>query len=272
MLIYVIYLLTGMLGGIIIGALGSGSSLIVLPLLSLVFHNIFPETISLKIAVGTCMATLIVGSISGTISYARAKLYDLRLVKLSLPGIILGAVTAPLTAHLLSAHWLRLYIGVLLITIAVYEVAKGLQRSRRQKSTGEAGETFRAPEPLVIFLVSAVCTTLSGMAGVALGILMIPFLSRYASHKTVVGTNLILAVPYTIIGTIGYIVAGIQAHLPETGTLMVGYVYLPAFLAIAATMGFFPPVGLRLVKNLGATLTERLFYIYLLIIGITILL
>ncbi len=107
MLIYVIYLLTGMLGGIIIGALGSGSSLIVLPLLSLVFHNIFPETISLKIAVGTCMATLIVGSISGTISYARAKLYDLRLVKFSLPGIILGAITAPLTAHLLSAHWPR---------------------------------------------------------------------------------------------------------------------------------------------------------------------
>ncbi len=101
---------------------------------------------------------------------------------------------------------------------------------------------------------------------------MIPFLSRYANYKTVVGTNLILAVPYTIIGTIGYIVAGIQAHLPETGMLMVGYVYFPAFLAIAATMGFFPPVGLRLVKNLGATLTERLFYIYLFIIGITILL
>ena len=58
MLIYVVYLLTGALGGIIIGALGSGSSLAILPVLSLIFPTLFPETMSLQVAVATCMATL----------------------------------------------------------------------------------------------------------------------------------------------------------------------------------------------------------------------
>ncbi|WP_066014109.1 TSUP family transporter [Endozoicomonas atrinae] len=72
MLIYVVYLLTGALGGIIIGALGSGSSLAILPVLSLIFPMLFPEAISLQVAVATCMATLIIGSASGALSYKKS--------------------------------------------------------------------------------------------------------------------------------------------------------------------------------------------------------
>lgn len=262
MLIYVVYLLTGALGGIIIGALGSGSSLAILPVLSLIFPTLFPEAISLQVAVATCMATLIIGSASGALSYKKSQLYDVHLIKLCLPGVIAGAIIAPQLAGALSVHWLRWYIGLLILFIAIYKLTKSFRSHQ---------EVPRPLEPVLIILMSIISSTLSGLAGIALGILMIPFLSRYSDHRTVLGTNLMLAVPYAVIGSAGYIFSGL--HSEHTGSnLMLGYVYLPAFLIISITMAIFPPIGLKLAKNVSIKVIQNVFYIYLLCIGIAILL
>ncbi|GHA65612.1 sulfite exporter TauE/SafE family protein [Photobacterium aphoticum] len=268
MLINAVYLFTGALGGTIIGALGSGSSLVILPLLTITFASVFPETVSLKIAVATCMATLIVGSLSGAISYARSGLFDKQLVKWCLPGVLLGALIAPQLSNIIPAHGLRWYIGALIVTIAVYK----LVQSSRHKP-----ETSSEVQPILLFVVSIVCAILSGLAGVALGILMIPFLARYAKHQVVLGTNLLLAVPYSIVGTLGYVMAGLQmnpASSPAVGQIdyLLGYIYLPAFFAIALTIGLFPPLGLKIAKKVGNTVMQRVFYGYLLVAGLTILL
>nr|WP_086938694.1 sulfite exporter TauE/SafE family protein [Thaumasiovibrio occultus] len=262
MLVNTVYLLTGAFGGVIIGALGSGSSLVILPVLSLILPTVLPESVSLQTAVATCMATLIVGSISGAISYGKAKLYDLTLLKWALPGVLVGALIAPKVAEFLSPTHLRLYIGGLIVAIALYKLFASRKKTDEQP---------KALEPVLIVVVSIVSATLSGLAGVALGILMIPFLSRYTEHRKVLGTNLMLAVPYSILGTIGYVVSGLQAGIDPVN-LTLGYVYLPAFIAISLTIALFPPLGLRLVKNIGPQITQRLFYGYLLVIGVTILL
>ncbi|WP_157673610.1 sulfite exporter TauE/SafE family protein [Endozoicomonas ascidiicola] len=261
MLTYLVYLLTGALGGIIIGALGSGSSLVILPLLSFIFSHIFPHDIAIKAAVATCLAALVVGSASGAASYYRKGFFNTKLIMLCLPGVLAGAVIAPLTTHLLPAAWLKWYIGLFLILIALYKlwnVYKGKWAA------------VRPVEPVLIVLMSMVSATLSGMAGVALGILMIPFLSRYTDHHSVLGTNLIVAVPYSIIGSAGYVVSGLQVH--DFGTnWMAGYVFLPAFLTIAVTMAIFPPLGLKLVQNVKPVIVQNIFYLYLLLAGIGIL-
>ena len=55
MLEYIIYLLTGALGGTIIAAMGAGSSLVILPILSFIFPKLFAADIALKMAVATCI-------------------------------------------------------------------------------------------------------------------------------------------------------------------------------------------------------------------------
>lgn len=262
MLTYVVYLLTGALGGMIIGALGSGSSLVILPVLSLILPKLLPETVALQVAVATCMTTLIIGSTSGALSYWKSKLYDINLIKWCLPGVIAGTLIAPRVADSLSMNWLRWYIGLLMLFIAIYKLIQSFNTHH---------EIARPAQPLLIVTASIICSTLTGLAGIALGILMIPFLSRYADHRTVLGTNLLLAVPYAMIGSGGYIVSGLQSghHGPE---LMLGYVYLPAFLILSITIAIFPPIGLRLAKNISLKIIQRAFYIYLLCAGLAILL
>ncbi len=94
---HLIYLAVGSVGGIVIGALGSGSSLVILPTLSLIFPLFFPTSIALKMAVTTCLPTLIIGVTSADLSYVKAKHYHYLLIKLCLPGTILGAIISPFT-------------------------------------------------------------------------------------------------------------------------------------------------------------------------------
>ena len=257
---YLLYLAVGTLGGIIIGALGSGSSLIILPALSLIFPLLFPASIALKMAVATCLATLIIGTISGSLSYLKAKHCHYQLVKLCFPGVIIGSVIAPFTAHFLSVHLLKWYIGLFLIIIGIYKLIRSYYHQQI---------IIHPLQPIYIIIMSIIAAWLSGMGGVALGIILIPFLSRYTDHKTVIGTNLILAVPYAIISSIGYITSGLSLEhsIPHT----VGYIYVPAFIVIAIAMFIFPPLGLKLVRKISVKRMQIIFYTYLLLIGIIIL-
>lgn len=261
MIINAIYLLTGAFGGTIIGALGSGSSLATLPILTLIFSSVFNAQYSLKFAVATCMATLVVGSISGARSYIKLGLFDKKLVVSCVPGVILGAIIAPLLANVISPNILKIYIGILILCIAIYNITGGFTRKK---------DIQKNISPFVLFLVGCICSILSGLAGVALGILMIPFLARYSTHQIALGSNLILAMPYSIICTAGYVFSGIQANVSDV-TLAVGFVYLPAFFAISITMAFFPPLGLKLARNINPSLMQKAFYYYLLFAGMSIL-
>lgn len=258
--IYLLYLVIGTVGGIIIGALGSGSSLIILPALSLIFPILFPSNVALKMAVATCLATLIIGAISGAASYLRAKHCHYQLVKLCLPGVILGSIIAPFTAHFLSIHLLKWYIGLFLLITGVYKLINIYCQQH---------VVIKPLQPIYIIVISIVGSWLSGMAGVALGIILIPFLSRYADHKTIIGTNLILAVPYAIIGSIGYVTSGLSLRTTIPHSL--GYIYLPAFIVIAIAMFLFPPLGLKLVKKIPVKQMQMIFYTYLVLIGVVIL-
>lgn len=260
---YLIYLIVGCFGGIIIGALGSGSSLIILPALSLIFPLIFPAHLALKMAVGTCLATLILGTISGAASYLKAGHLSNTLLKLCLPGIIAGGIAAPFASHLLAANVLKWYIGLYIFITGVYKLIKLFQHRHKHIET-------KPLQPALILVMSFVSACLSGMAGVALGIVMIPFLSRYTDHKSVVGTNLVLAVPYAIVGSIGYITSGLSAT--QTIHASLGYIYLPAFIFISITMLIFPPLGLKLVKEVPVRRMQTIFYTYLVIIGAIIIL
>lgn len=262
MWIYGLYLLIGAIGGTVIGALGTGSSLIILPMLSLIFPTLFPDAPALKMAVATCMACLMVGSVSGSISYARSKMYDLRVMKIALPGLIGGSLLAPKISHLLPSDVLRLYISAIVVLIAVVKLIQQYRGRRNEEDT-------RPLQPMRIFVAALLSSTLSGMAGVALGIFMIPFLLRYTHYHQALGTNLILAVPYSILGTISYMASGWQLHL-DTPDYSFGYVYLPAFAIISISIAIFPFVGLHLVKNISVKALQRVFYFYLLIVGAVI--
>ena len=260
-MLYFLYITVGIFGGLIIGAIGSGSSLVILPFLTLIFSHLYPSDIAMKMAVATCLATLIIGTFSGAKAYMKSQDYDKRLIKLCFPSIALASILSPLLSNFLSGTEIRIYVAVMLILISIYKLYYLIfTRKNINVST--------IINPLLIRIFSFIFTMCSGIAGVALGIIMIPFLSKYADHKKVIGTNLILAFPYAIIGTFSYFtLSQSQSHITLPHSF--GYIYLPAFFCIAVMMAIFPPIGKKMTDKISIRTTQFIFYIYLFIAGIS---
>lgn len=258
-MLYLLYIFVGALGGIIIGAIGSGSSLIILPFLTIIFSHLYSIDIAMKLSVATCLSTLIVGTFSGAKAYAKTHHYDKKLIKMCFPSIILGSILSPVVSHFLSGQEIKAYISVLLILVSLYKLYQLLFKKKYTKSV-------KTPNAWVVGFCSLIFTICSGIAGVALGILMIPFLSMYGDHKKVVGTNLMLAFPYALISTISYFIMSYgHAHLVIPHSI--GYIYLPAFTCIAVMMAIFPMVGKKLADNVSIRTMQLIFYVYLFIAG-----
>ncbi len=257
------FIFIGALGGIIIGVLGTGSSLIILPTLNWVLPNIFPADLAMRFAVGTCIASLSVGALSGSLTYIRQKQFNSKIFVLGLPAVTFGSFLAPQLSLLIPSSLLKIYIGLFLMVISVYKLLS--KTNDRSAST--------TPNGLYILATCFISALASGLAGVALGILLIPALTRFLNHREAVGTSIVLAAIYAILTTLGYILAGLgeQRHSIEIAESVlpanIGYVYLPAFILIALPIFIFPVLGEKISRALPTKRLEQTFYSFLFLAG-----
>ncbi|MEZ5671743.1 MAG: sulfite exporter TauE/SafE family protein [Thiotrichaceae bacterium] len=111
---------------------------------------------------------------------------------------------------------------------------------------------------------------ISSLVGIGGGSLTVPFLAWCnISIRNAVATSSACGFPVAVAGTLGFIFNGLNVpHLPAWS---VGYVYLPAFLAIVPTSLLFAPVGAKLAHTLSTVMVKRFSAVFLAIVGIKML-
>ena len=97
---------------------------------------------------------------------------------------------------------------------------------------------------IVIILIAGF---INSMCGIGTGNITIPFLSRYYPLNTAKGTALISAIFAYSAGTLSYIING--WGLIGLPPYSLGYVYLPAFFAVAIGAIITTPVGSSLSRR-----------------------
>lgn len=258
---FLFYVLVSAAGGLLVGLLGTGSSLLLLPSLAFIFAGTFSGMDSLRLAAGTTMATMAVGAIAGASARSRAGDVDLRLLQFMLLPYIAGSLIGPWISRLLPTQILGLYIGLTLAVVAL----RMLLVNRPASSTARNVEG-RELEITVVLLAVGVC---SSIAGVASGLFAIPYLARFEiPMRTVIGTSTAGAAVYATFGALGYISAGWSVTDLPAGSF--GYVYLPAFVIMALTAAVFTPLGVRLAHRLNERILRKAFALLLLFAAIVI--
>lgn len=247
-----LFIVIGLLAGLVVGILGSGSSLIILPFLSVNYE--------IHSAVGTCMAVLLVGS--ATAFYFKLKQVgqlDWRFVKWLIPGTIIGAIVGATIAHYLPGEVLRIYIGIFIIIAGFHML---LKRNHL--------EEIQLASPWILFFISLIAACLTGMAGVAIGILLVPFLRKLnVPINQAILIAIFIAVIYTIAGTFGFIVTGLNA--PNLPKWSLGYIYLPAAFLIAIFTAIAVPVGVKLSGIISHKALHYGFGIFVVLAGANLL-
>lgn len=259
-MIFLIYILVGMVAGTFAGLFGIGGGLILVPTFVYVLklQGVSSE-IAIHIAIATSLACIIPVAISSSIAHHKQKSVNWAWVIPMSFGMIFGAFLGAKTALSIEGSSLEILIGIFAILVAL-KMFFGLKPigSKPMPSKG------------VLALFGAGIAWLSAIIGIGGGTVSVPFLLwRGASMHRAVGTSAALGMPIAIFGALTNMFMGWgNSDLPEWS---VGYVYLPALVGILLTSVLFSRLGVMLAHNLSQKVLTRIFAIFLLCIGISFL-
>lgn len=255
-------LVCGLFAGVIAGLFGVGGGILIVPvLLFLFFQDGINPVISMQLAVGTSLATIVITNISATWSHHLRNGIHWELVKQYLPGILLGAWIGSQLASIMAGSLLIKLFGMFEIIVGVKMM---LAVNGKQKPINVEANWIN---PLIGIGVG----TLSSMFGIGGGTLTVPALTLLSGlpMTQAVGSSSAIGVALAMAGSLGYIHAGWgHAALPPGA---VGFLVPVAFFGIIAGTLVTTPLGVRLAYALQSQRLKRGFGFFLLAVGIKLI-
>jgi hypothetical protein len=255
------YIALGILAGTASGLLGIGGNIILVPSLILIFglHHFPPELIQ-KRASGTALSVSIFTILFSLRAHIKLGTNVWQVVKLMLPGIVIGAISGALLAHFLHPTILRIILAVFLSLIAL-TILFGFEPNRERS----------LPNKIGLVVISYVIGSISSMLGLAGGTIIIPsLLWCNLEIRRAIPISLACSFIITTIGTAVFVAASYNiTTLPKYS---LGYIYLPALISMVIVLPVFTTLGAKLSHKLSTKVLQKIFAALLLAISIKMLL
>ncbi|KOO04987.1 hypothetical protein AKJ17_02020 [Vibrio nereis] len=257
----ILLLMLGGFVGIMAGLLGIGGGLIVVPALILLLPmaGIDPQ-ISMQIALATSLASIIVTSGSSAFNHFKLGNVDIFVVKWLMPGVVIGGFLGANVADWIPSHYLPKVFGVIVLLLAIQMLLSIKGKSERVMPGSGATMAIGTGIGMV-----------SSLAGIGGGSLSVPFLNRHGIEmRRAVGSSSVCGCFIAMSGMLGFILNGYKVDaLPDYS---IGYVYLPALIAITSTSMLTTRFGAKLATTMPTARLKKIFAIFLMFVAGTMLL
>jgi uncharacterized protein len=260
-----IFLAGGAVGGGTLGALGVGTALIAVPLLTLVLPWLgVPAAAAPLTALATSMAVVAVTSVSSVLSHHRLGNVLWPVFRVTILASVTGVVVGAAVATHLPAAALRLVVGVFLLFTAWRMLTGGAGKAAPSVTSSSGAES-----PNVYRLGGALIGLAGSFIGAGGGVLMVPFLSGCGHPMTrAVATSTAIGLPVTVAGALLYTALGLRDGVDLPG--QIGYLHLPALLEIGVASALTAPLGAKLSARLPGPLLKRIFALLLIPLALKI--
>ena len=251
------YLALGAVVGFFAGLLGVGGGGIMVPALTALFAaQGLPFEHLIHVSLATSMAAIVVTSASSLRAHQQHGAIQWPIVKGITPGILIGTFGAALIAAYIPSLPLALFFVVFMAYVAVQMWLNIKPKPSRQ-----------LPSPLGLTGVGLVIGGISALVAIGGGSLSVPFMTWCnVKIQQAIATSAAIGLPIAIAGTLGYLVSGWGVQDLPKYTL--GFIYLPAVLAISLVSVFTAPIGAKLAHRLPVATLKKLFA--LLLIGLSL--
>lgn len=253
----------GLVAGLLAGLFGIGGGAVLVPALFEAFRLFgVPQDVRMQLCVGTSLAIIAPTAIRSYLTHRAKGLVLPQVIRLwALPAVIGVACGAAIAAFAPAAVF-----KIAFVVIAAFIAMKFLFAGDRWN----LGEELPGVLPMTAYGFGiGLCGALMGVSGGSLSNIVLTLYGK--SIHQAVATSSGLGVPITIVGTLGYILAGLphQALLPP---FSLGFVSLIGLVVMAPVSSFAAPYGARLAHRLSRRNLEIAFSIFLLLVSLRFLL
>jgi uncharacterized membrane protein YfcA len=212
----------GLIVGFVVGLTGMGGGALMTPILVLLF-----KVEPLAAVSSDLVAALVMKPVGGAVHLRRGTV-NLRLVRWLMIGSVPSAFCGVLVLRALGnsetlQNRLKVILGVVLIVASISMVVKGIVDARRRSASAGSLENLSV-KPVPTILIGALGGLVVGMTSVGSGsIIIILLLVLYPAlnARSLVGTDLVQAVPLVAAAALGHIIFG-DFQLGLTSSILIG--------------------------------------------------
>ncbi len=250
------YAAGGVVVGFLAGLLGVGGGMTMVPVLAALFaaQGFAPDHI-VHLALATAMSSIMFTSTSSVREHHRHGAVDWQIVRRMAPGMLLGTFAATSLSVLVSQHYLALIFAVVITGSAIQILLGKKPKAERP-----------LPGPVPLFFISAAIGIVAGLVSAGGAFMSMPFMVFCGVPMlTAIGTGAAMSIPIAVIGAAGYAIAGWNA--PNLPPHSVGFIYLPALLAIVCASMVTAKFGARLAHRMPVQILKRCFAVLLFILA-----
>jgi len=246
----------GLLAGLLAGLLGLGGGIIIVPVLAELFRSqSFPHESIMIMAVATSLATIIPTSISAIWRHHQLGSIIWHQVWRLVPGILVGAALGAFGASFIGDEMLRrLFI--------IYLIYVGLTMLRSRPIMLSKHIIYRQLD----YIIGVGIGGLSSILGIGGGTLTVPYLvNQQLTMKNAVAISSVCGLPIALSGTLTYAILGWKNELALNDNL--GYIYLPAWLAIVVCSTLTAQAGARWANRMPTQKLKQIFSVVVFLIA-----
>jgi uncharacterized protein len=253
--------LSGIAAGFFAGLFGIGGGLIMVPVLVYAFKTMGTDTQhAVAVALGTSMAAIVFSAAQSAYGHYRRGSTSTDLIYRATPWVIIGVALGTAVAAEARPITLLTFVACFQLFAAALMVADVSKIPALQVA---------ARRNLSLNIFSVVFGGVAALAGIGGGTLFTPYFKAAGMEpKLAIGTSAAIGLPISMAGAVAYAWAGRNVPL---GHWMLGYINLPALLALVAGTLVTVRLGVAAAHWLPSRVLAGLFALFLVFNGVHLL-
>ncbi|PPR29739.1 MAG: hypothetical protein CFH28_00899 [Alphaproteobacteria bacterium MarineAlpha6_Bin6] len=245
---------TGFISGILAGFFGIGGGIIVVPVIYHLFNFLdFSQNISMHMAIGTSLATIIPASLNSLLEHKKRDSVDSSLLNKWKLTIFFGSFVGAILAQLIRGE-------ILIVFFAFFSFVVALRMFFTKPYSIKTYNFLKSIQKMISFFIAAI----SSLLGIGGGTLSVPLLISCGRNiKKAVGTSSGIGFYISLPAALIFLLAGL--NIEDRPQYSIGFISIIPFFLI--TLGTFVsvPMGVKIMHNFNDVLIKRFFCIILLV-------